>query len=173
MKSFEEFKESRAGVDPSARRMTEYQWKQAYAAYVSSRERVRGGGGSSSSAGRRGRSAGSQGSSRGTHTPSLKSEAGILRDKVRGETAYSDLRMLVDIFAWVGIALIIAGALVSVIGYPNGMVAVAAIVGAGVQVVVALALRLLAHVFIDVPDIALYRQLMSEQSTAKSTDPDA
>ncbi|MEM7792489.1 MAG: hypothetical protein AAF546_13885 [Verrucomicrobiota bacterium] len=162
MKSFEEFRESRAAMDPSARRMTEHQWKQAYAAYISSRERVRGG-----QSGKR-RSRDSEGSARmrGSHSPTLVSEAGVLRSQVRGETAYSDLRMLVDIFTWIAVALIVAGALITVIGYPNAVMSFAAIVGAGVQVILALALRLLAHVFIDIPDVALYRQVMTQKAYA-------
>ncbi|MEM1221293.1 MAG: hypothetical protein AAGH40_00910 [Verrucomicrobiota bacterium] len=160
-------------MDPSARRMTEHQWKQAYAAYISSRERVR----NSNSGKRRSRSSGEAATARGTHAPAISSEAGILRTQVRGETAYSDLRMLVDIFSWIAVALIVTRALITVIGYPNAVMSITAIVEAGVQVVLALALRLLAHVFIDIPDIALYREVVAQKEHASkqaaSVEPDA
>ena len=40
MEDFESFKASRVKMDPSSRQMTDYQWKQSYAAYQTARERV-------------------------------------------------------------------------------------------------------------------------------------
>jgi hypothetical protein len=161
MDDFETFKASREKMDPTSRKMSEHQWQQAYAAYRSSRERVSGGGEASSSpkGGKRRRSSKSTGATRGSHRPSSISELGLLRHTVRQQSAYADLRLIIDILAWVAVAMVVLVAVVSLFFYTSVPAALIAILWAGVQVIGIVVARLLVQVLIDLPDIALYRSL--------------
>ena len=165
MDDFETFKASREKMDPSTRKMSDHQWQQAYAAYRSSRERLSGGGSPSgeSSGRRRRRSA----SSAGFHTPSTLTPAAQLRNEVRASSAYSDLRLLVDVLAWVAVGVVMLAAAVKLLYFTNISVALVALLEAVIGVIAIIGLRLLVHVIIDIADIALHDRLEREVSESR------
>jgi len=153
MKSFEEFKASREKMDPSTRKMSDPQWEQAYKAYRGSRERVRES--VSGPTGRRRRSSGA--SSRRTHVPSPLSPMGELKQTVRAFSAYSDLRLIIDVLAWVAVGVIVLMAIVQIFLYTSTEGVLFALLNAVLQAIAVFILRGLAHVLVDIPDIALHR----------------
>ena len=173
MDDFETFKASRVKMDPSSRKMTDHQWKQSYAAYRSARERVGAGSVSMGKASRRRKSksvssSDSESSLRASQGPST-SDLGNLREVVRQQSAYADLRLIIDILAWVAIAVFILIAVVSMFFYTSAPVAIIALLWAGVQIIGVVVVRLLVHVLVDIPDIALYQA--SQKSIVKTDMP--
>jgi hypothetical protein len=167
MKTFEAFKASREKMDPSTRKMSEHQWTQAYAAYRSARERSRSS--TSSSGGQSRRRSSSTSSASGMHAPSAVSASGALRARVRAESAYADQRLLVNVLSWVivgaiGIATVLQAMMLAV---PSAAGAVL-LVGV-VQVLVVIVLRMLVHVIIDIPDVALYRASFAAQEASETS----
>ena len=158
MKSFEEFKASREKMDPSTRKMSEHQWGQAYAAYCSSRDHARGGQPSSSKGGslQRRRSSKSS-SSQGMHTPSTVSAAGVLKAHIRAESAYADLRLMVNVLSWVILGAIVIVAILQGVAFSSPAVTGVALLSGAIQALAVVVLRLVVHVIIDIPDVALYR----------------
>ncbi|MGB0408823.1 MAG: hypothetical protein ACPGIC_02395 [Opitutales bacterium] len=165
MNDFDSFKASRAKVDPSARNMTEHQWQQAYAAYRSSRERLSGASRESGGAsGRRRRSKSTVPSS--ARAPQGLMPTAQLRNEVRANSAYSDLRLLIDLLAWIAIGVVVLATGVKLVYYTNISAALVALLDAVVQVVAVLGLRLLAHVITDIPDIALHERLAAGKNAS-------
>lgn len=163
MDDFDTFKASREKMDPTARRMSEHQWQQAYAAYRTARERVVGGGQSNASSGakakrrRHSNSTKAKVAERQSQRPSSVSYLGLLRHKVRGQSAYADLRLMVDILAWVAIALVCVAGAFTLFFYTSVPATLTALLGTFVQVIGIVVARLLVQVLVDIPDIALYR----------------
>lgn len=165
MEDFESFKASRLKIDPSSREMTDHQWKQSYAANRSARERV----GISSDSERRGNerrksklanSADSESLVRGSQRPSTVSGPSNLRQVVRQQSAYADLRLIIDVLAWIAIAFFLMIAVISMFFYTSAPVAIMALLWAGVQIIGVVVARLLVHVVVDIPDIALHQSLL-------------
>lgn len=162
MDDFDTFKASREKMDPSSRKMSDRQWQKAYAAYRSARERVGGSGGSDSSGKSRRRakaSASASSSAHGSHGLSGGSELGQLRRVVRDQSAYADLRLIVDILAWIAIGIVVLAAVVTLFYYTSVPASIVSLLGAAVQVIGIVLARLLVQVFIDIPDIALHRSV--------------
>ena len=170
MEDFEAFKESRLKMDPTSRKLSEQQWKQAYEAHLHARGRVSGGGEGAPQ--KRRRSSSKSHSARGQHQPSSLSELGSLRHAVRQQSAYRDLRLVVDILTWTGVVLVILAAVVSLMYYTSTTVAIVALLQALVKVIGVVLLRLLVHVIVDIPDIALYRAVQ-ETANAPALDQEA
>jgi hypothetical protein len=170
MDDFETFKASRVKMDPSSRKMTDHQWEQSYVAYRSTRERVGLGSVSMGKVNRRrkSKSAGLSDpeSSLRAQGPNTVSDLGNLRQVVRQQSAYADLRLIIDILAWVVIAVFILIAVVSMFFYTSAPVAIIALLWAGVQIIGVVVARLLVHVLVDIPDIALYQAI--QKSTART-----
>ena len=171
MEDFETFKASRVKMDPSSRQMTDHQWKQSYAANQSARERVGAGSGSEDEVNKRQKSKSTNSSDpkssmRGSRQSSSVSDLGNLRQVVRQQSAYSDLRLIIDILAWVSIAVFILIAVVSIFFYTSAGDAIISLLWAGLQIIGVVVARLLVHVLVDIPDIALHQSL--QKSTAKS-----
>ena len=171
MEDFESFKASRMKMDPSSRQMTDHQWKQSYAANQSARERVGAGSGSEDKVNKRQKSKSTNSSDpksslRGSQQSSAVSDLGNLRQVVRQQSAYSDLRLVIDILAWVSIAVFILIAVVSMFFYTSAVGAIISLLWAGLQIVGVVVARLVVHVLVDIPDIALHQSL--QKSTAKS-----
>jgi len=164
MDDFETFKASREKMDPTSRKMSEHQWKQSYTAYRSARERVGGSGASSEGKSNKRRHSKAPSSARGSHRPSSVSELGALRHAVREQSAYADLRLIVDILAWVAIAVVALAGVVTLFYYTSVPAAVVSLLGAAVQIIGVLVARLLVQVLIDIPDIALYRSLQESRA---------
>lgn len=165
MDDFDTFKASREKIDPSSRKFSERQWQKAYSAYRSSRERVKEGGASQSGhAPERHRSSSRGGS---TYRSSAQNPTAILRSEVRSNSAYSDLRLIVDLLAWIAIGLLVLTGGVKLFYYTNAPVALAAVLDVVTMVVGVVVLRLLAQVVIDIPDIALLKKLSKEIKVAK------
>ena len=170
MEDFESFKASRIKMDPSSRQMTDHQWKQSYAANQSARERVGADSGSEGKVSKRQKSKSTNSSDlksslRASRQLSAVYDLSNLRQVVRQQSAYSDLRLIVDILAWVSIAVFILIAVVSMFFYTSAPVAIMALLWAGVQIIGVVVARLLLHVVLDIPDIALHQSL--QKSTEK------
>ena len=105
MDNIEKFKSSRLKMDPSSRNMSEHQWNQAYAAYLTSRERV----GDNNNSRKRVKRVNSKPC---THKPPNLSELGLLRYNVRKDSAYTDLRSI-NYVAWMAMVLVIFATIVS------------------------------------------------------------
>lgn len=161
MKTFEEFVASREKIDPSTKSMTEHQWVQAYSAYCSSRERLREGRQKTrvkSGSEEKSKSSSRQ-HSRGLHRPSSISDTALLKTRIREQSAYSDLRLIIDVLAWVAIAVIIVIALLGIVAGFNFYSSLSALVVGGLNVLLVFVVKFLIQVIIDIPDIALYRQV--------------
>ena len=170
MEDFESFKASRIKMDPSSRQMTDHQWKQSYAANQSARERVGAGSGSEGKVIKRKKSRSTSSfdpndSLRGSQQSSVVSDLGNLRQVVRQQSAYSDLRLVIDILAWVSIAVFILIAVVSMFFYTSAAGAIISLLWAGIRIIGVVVARLLVHVLVDIPDIALHQSL--QKSTAQ------
>jgi hypothetical protein len=170
MDDFETFKATREKMDPSSRKMSDHQWKQAHIAYCSARERVAGGSTSKEAKSSKRRRSKNTASVRGAHSPSNVSELGQLRQVVRNQSAYADLRLIVDILAWIAIGVVVLAAMVTLFYYTSVPAAIASLLAAAVQVIGIVLMRLLVAVLIDIPDIALYRSL---RDPSPRRDPDA
>lgn len=168
MEDFEAFKESRLKIDPTSRNLSEHQWKQAHEAHLRARGLSSGGG---EAFRKRRRSSSKSHSSRGQHQPTSHSELGELRHLVRQQSAYRDLRLVVDILAWAGVVLVVLAAVVSLMYYTSTTVAIVALLEALVQVIGVILVRLLIHVIVDIPDIALYHAVQ-EASDVSAPVPD-
>ena len=140
-------------IDPAAKKMSDRQWEQAYAAYRRTRERTRGRHSAEHGGGRRSDAWGRGG------PPSL-------RERIRRHTVYADTRLLVDILAWLAVAFAVIAGIVSLLMYGDATGGTFAVMKAAFQVAAVLGLRLLAHVVIDLADITLYRA----QSESDDTD---
>ena len=167
MKSFEEFKASREKMDPSTRKMSEHQWGQAYSAYCSAREHARGGHSSGSKAGGSRRRSSTKSSAQGMHAPSAVSASGALRARVRAESAYADQRLLVNVLSWVilGAIMIVAVLQAMVLSAPSAAGAI--LLFGAIQALVVIILRMMVHVIIDIPDVALYCACEAQKSIAE------
>lgn len=166
MDDFETFKASREKIDPSTKKFTERQWQKAYAAYCSARERVNEGGHSkSSNNSKRRRRSTKAGATQHTYSHGPLAQ---LRNEVRQNSAYNDLRMVLDLLAWIAIGLVVFAAGVKLAYYTDGSAAVIAVLNAAVRVVAIVALRFLAHVIIDIPDIALHKRLPDQDEAQKA-----
>jgi hypothetical protein len=169
MKSFEEFKASREKMDPSTRKMSEHQWGQAYAAYCSSREHARSGRSSSSKGGtHQRRRSSTKSSSQGMHTPSAVSASGSLRAQVRAESAYADQRLIVNLLSWVILGAIVIVAVLQGLSYTSPAATGVALLDGAIKALAVIVLRLVVHVIIDIPDVALYRASEVQQVASSS-----
>jgi len=166
MKTFEEFVADREKMDPSAQKMSEHQWQQAYVAYRSSRQRVR----------KKQSQSKTESSSSVTRAPEggelrqrskqdraprrndYRSESKSIRSRVRQSSAYSDVRVIVDVLFWVAIAVIIASTLLKMLLGIGVLTLLSYLIEGALGVIVLFVLKLLAQVFIDIPDTALYQQ---------------
>ena len=167
MQSFEEFQKNRMAIDPTSRGLTDLQWEQSYKAYIASRERVKG----ASASGHRSRSGRSSDSSRRHRSDSAPSrpprvydrssltKAGLLRQQIQGQSAYQDLRLLINILAYalIGVVTIATAFMVYISNSP--MMGFSALISGVLQVVSVIVVRLIVNVIIDIPDILLYREL--------------
>ncbi|MGB0343832.1 MAG: hypothetical protein ACPGGJ_00425 [Coraliomargarita sp.] len=165
MRSFESFKASRMKMDPSARKMSDYQWQQAYAAY----KRVRGH-----------RTEESEEANDSTTASKPRVESAMLL-AVRQSTAYQVERKWVDRIFAVSLAVILlsfflglgsgftatrliedaAGNMRSVNAVQWGLL-LASVFHLVFELGIAVLLRHLAHVCIDIPDIALFQARQEE-----------
>ncbi|MFQ3269862.1 MAG: hypothetical protein ACI9A1_000172, partial [Lentimonas sp.] len=144
------------------------QWSQAYAAYCSSRENARGGrsSGSNSSGAQRKRSS-SKSSSQAMHAPSAVSASGALRARVRAESAYADQRLMVNLLAWVILGAIVIVAILQGVLIPSPAATGIALLTGAIKALAVIVLRLIVHVIIDIPDVALYRASESQRPSAE------
>jgi Flp pilus assembly protein TadB len=162
MDDFETFRTSREKMDPSSRKLSEQQWQQAYSAYCSSRERVGVAGKSTSSgsgSGKKRRQSKKTSSEHASSRSGSRLTTADLRQRVREQSAYAELRMLVNFLAWGAIVVFILIAVVSMSFYTSVSAALVALLWGVAQVIGVSAARLLVQVLIDLPDIALYRSL--------------
>ncbi|MEN8829518.1 MAG: hypothetical protein ACN4GF_08745 [Lentimonas sp.] len=177
MKTFEDFVASREQLDPSARKMTEHQWEQAYAAYRSSRERVRkpatSGESKGSGVSQSKRMQSSSVRSRGTHQASSATGASALRQQVRAQSAYGDFRLMIDLLVWVVIGVIIVETLFKMSMMTNVYVTMSSLPEGAIGVLIAYISKHLIHVVIDIPDIALYQSQKEQRHTVSRGDESA
>lgn len=156
MEDLESFKEARLKMDPTARKMSAGQWQRAYEAHQRAKERVgssrRDGEDSSDGGGIPKRRASRRGA-----TGRRGGDMGSLRQRVREQSAYSDLRLIVDILAWLAIGVVVLTALVPLFFNTPIPVSLVAVLNAVIGVISIIVARLLVQVLIDIPDIALFR----------------
>jgi len=165
MKDFDEFKASREKMDPSARKMTEHQWKRAYEAYCRTRERRRSGGRRRSSSEVR------ENAETGSERRSVRgADRRSLRDLVRQESAYSDLRGVVDLLSWIALGIIAVDFLSIFFQQIPQAAFFSALLASGLKAISVVALRMLAHVVVDIPDVALYRMTVPSGRTSEVTE---
>ena len=166
MKKFEDFRRSREKMDPSTRKLSEHQWGQAYAAYCSARENSRGGRSSAAKDGSQRRRNSS--SAAGMHGPSTLSASGVLKAHIRAESAYADLRLIVNLLSWVILATILIITILQGMLFPlPGATSIALLSGA-IKALGVVVLRLVVHVIIDIPDVALYRASVAQRTASVS-----
>ncbi|TVP78458.1 MAG: hypothetical protein EA353_08300 [Puniceicoccaceae bacterium] len=168
MDDFESFKAARLKMDPSARKMSDAKWAQAYDAHLRAKDRV-GGSQEAGSAGTR-KKRRSRGARGGQGSRSGRSHAHSLRQLVREQSAYGDLRLIVDILAWVAIGGVVLSGLVTLFYYTSVPAALIASLNAVVGVIAIVVARLLIQVIIDLPDIALYRAVQSEANASPDSE---
>lgn len=165
MDDLESFKAARLKMDPTARKMSAGQWERAYEAHLRAKERVGGGrssareshsGGDGEGASREGRSRSGSLSHRG-NSRRQSGDTASLRRRVREHSAYGDLRLIIDVLAWVATAVLILTALVPLFFNTPIPVSLIALLNAVMGVISVIVTRLLAQMLIDIPDIALYR----------------
>ena len=153
MDDFETFKASREKIDPSSRKFTNRQWQKAYSAYCDSRKRLE--------KTKRVEAVGSQRVKKASGRRGAKSAkpGNRLRSwqvhQIRDNSAYNDLRTLLDLLAWVAIGLIVLIAGVKLSSAMDAAIALTSILNASLQVIGVVVFRILAHTVIDIPDIAL------------------
>ncbi|MDQ8194575.1 hypothetical protein QEH59_09070 [Coraliomargarita sp. SDUM461004] len=175
MDDFDTFKASREKMDPTARKMSEHQWEQAYVAYRNARVRVSGSARSSSGERtKKRRDSKSQsfrsGSARDTYVSTQSSDMKALRQQVRGQSAYSDVRLLIDVLAWIAIAVVVLAGVLTLFYYTSVPATLASVMDTLAQVIGIVAARLLVQVLVDIPDIALFR---AQQETVRSSSSEA
>lgn len=185
MDDFKTFKASRQKIDPTTRHFSEGQWEEAYSAYKQSRKRlIKGQNSGSRSSSRRRKNASSDRSEKSAADDSSRSDerreasdeaahyrspgrlASKLGAEIRRDSAYRDLRVVFDVLAWVAITLIALSVTVKWFYDSDVSVALDAGISGAVQAILVYLLRLLIHVIIDIPDIALHKrvsELMDKQ----------
>ena len=164
MEDFESFKASRLKMDPSSRQMSDHQWKQSYAANQSARERVGAVLDSEAVVNKRQKLKSSNASDlksslRASQRLGAVSDLSNLRRVVRQQSAYSDLRLIIDILAWVSIAVFIMIAVVTTFFTTSATGAIISLLWAGIHIIGVVVARLIVHVLVDIPDIALRQSL--------------
>lgn len=181
MDSLEAFKESRLAMDPSTKKLTDHQWEQSYKAYLASRARVRSTSQRSSSGDglRRRRSSRKGGetshvSSKGQHLPASLTHAAILKHQIKSESAYQDLRLLLNIVVYILMGLVVIRGLFQMFFFTSTLSVVSVLLDAALQIVLLLVGKWLLHVLIDIPDIMLYREIQtsdeSEETESEATE---
>jgi len=170
MKSFEDFRTSREKMDPSTRKLSEHQWGQAYAAYCSARENSRGGRSSAAKDGSPRRRNSNHSSVAGMHGPSALSASGALKAHVRAESAYADLRLIVDLLSWVILATILIITILQAMLFSLPAATGVALLSGAIEALAVVVLRLVVHVIIDIPDVALYRASVAQRTASVSTN---
>jgi hypothetical protein len=170
MKSFEDFRTSREKMDPSTRKLSEHQWQQAYAAYCSARENSRGGRSSVAKDKSQRRRSSNHSSPAGMHGPSTLSASGVLKAHVRAESAYADLRLIVNLLSWVLIATILIVTILQGMLFALPAATGVALLSGAIKVLVVVVFRLVVHVIIDIPDVALYRASAAQRTAAASAN---
>lgn len=170
MKSFEDFRTSREKMDPSTRKLSEHQWGQAYAAYCSARENSRGGRSSAAKDGSPRRRSSNHSSAAGMHGPSALSASGALKAHVRAESAYADLRLIVDLLSWVILATILIITILQAMLFSLPAATGVALLSGAIKALAVVVLRLVVHVIIDISDVALYRASVAQRTASASTN---
>ena len=93
----------------------------------------------------------------GVHGPSNVSATGALKAHLRQESAYADLRLIVNLLSWILIGAVVASGLLQMLIYTSPAAAGVALLRASISVILVVVLRQILHVLIDIPDLALYR----------------
>ena len=152
MKSFKSFKSSRQKVDPMSRKMNQHQWEQAYDAYCSSRQRVS----QPHSTDRLGINGGVK--SKGpSHRPSALSSIGALRNDIRAISAYSEVRITINLLCWIAIGVTGISTVLKFLFYPGFDSQVLALLNGGGRVALLFVLKYLSQILIDTSDSSLFR----------------
>ena len=152
MKSFESFKSSREKVDPMSRKMNQHQWEQAYDAYCSSRNRV-----SQSYPTDRLGNNGRGKSKSASHRPSALSSIGALRNQIRAISAYSEVRIIINILCWIAIGVTCISTVLKFLFYPGFDSQLLALLNGAGRVALLFILKYLSQILMDASDSSLFR----------------
>ena len=165
MKSFKSFKSSRQKVDPMSRKMNQHQWEQAYDAYCSSRQRVS----QPHSTDRLGINGGVK--SKGpSHRPSALSSIGALRNEIRSISAYSEMRIIINILWWIAIGVTCISAVLKFLLYPGFDSQVLTLLNGVGRVALLFVLKYLSQILIDISDGSLFRLNKINDQDSKQKD---
>ena len=100
------------------------------------------------------------------HSPSTLSASATLKASVRAESGYADLRLMINLLAWILLSAVVLVALLQ-------LMVVASLVAAGtvllvgvIQALGVILFKWIVHVLIDIPDIALYRASQVQRAVA-------
>ncbi len=166
MKDFEAFKKDRLKLDPTAQKLSDRQWKQAYAAHRKSLKRV---------GRRKDESAGSSGSAhasrrrsqrqQGEKTAVASDSAG--RREFRARSDYRESRLIVDTLFWVALGIVLLSALIKLLYFTAASAILVAILTAALQVIGLCFFKMLFHLGADIAD--LFRS--EERPTAEREAP--
>ena len=148
-------------MDPSSRQLTDLQWEQAFSAYNASRQRVKSSGGSGHRSSQRSSSRRHSRSEQPivTSASSSLTKAGALRRHVRDASGYQDLRLLVNLVAYVLVGLVIINTGVQIFFYTDLLASLSVLIRGVLLALSLIVLRSIVHVLIDIPDIMLYREI--------------
>lgn len=91
-----------------------------------------------------------------------------LRRQIRQNSAYTELRTIVDVLAWAAMAIIIFNALLKMSLMVEVYATVSVLIEGLLGVLVAFVLKQLIQVLIDIPDIALFRRVQEQPSKVDS-----
>ena len=98
------------------------------------------------------------------HGPSTLSASGTLKACVRAESAYADLRLMINLLAWILLGAVVIVALLQVIVVSSLVAFCVALLTGAIQALGVVLFKLIVHVLIDIPDIALYRASQAQRS---------
>mgnify|MGYP005864737607 CR=1 FL=1 len=154
MKDLEAFKKDRLKLDPTAQKLSERQWKQAYAAHRKSLKRVgrrkdQGAESSGSSRGARRRSKRQQ----GEKTVTASGSSG--RREFRARSDYRESRLIVDTLFWVALGIILLSVVIKLLYFTAASAILVAILTAALQVIGVIFFKMLFHLAADIADLSL------------------
>jgi hypothetical protein len=104
------------------------------------------------------------------HGPSALSASGALKAHVRAESAYADLRLIVDLLSWVILATILIITILQAMLFSLPAATGVALLSGAIKALAVVVLRLVVHVIIDIPDVALYRASVAQRTASASTN---
>lgn len=102
------------------------------------------------------------------HAPSTLSASGAFKAQVRAESAYADLRLMINLLSWVLLGGIVIVTILQGVLFSTPAATGVALLSGAIKAVAVVVLRLIVHVIIDIPDVALYRACEAQKAASSS-----